>query len=131
MGDFYINDSIATFYLSGTALTSIGCHYFEKSRTNKNEYYSTNTTIIGALAHSLFGWGFQQTTTWMDYIQDARIIIDEDNESYDIILDVLAMLNGSSYGIQEVYYTVSDFGNGNIDDIDKFLNSTIGGETDE
>ena len=131
VGDFYINDSIATFYLSGTALTSIGCHYFEKSRTNENEYYSTNTTIIGALAHSLFGWGFQPTTTWMDYIQDARIVIDEENESYNIILDVLAMLNGSSYGIQEVYYTVSNFGNGNVTEIDTFINSTIGGETNE
>ena len=30
VGDFYINDSIATFYLSGTALSSIGRHYFEK-----------------------------------------------------------------------------------------------------
>lgn len=131
VGDFYINDSIATFYLSGTALTSIGCHYFEKSRTNENEYYSNNTTIIGALAHSLFGWGFQPTTTWMDYIQDARIVIDEENESYNIVLDVLAMLNGSSYGIQEVYYTVSNFGNGNVNEIDTFLNSIIGGETNE
>ena len=135
VGDFYINDSIATFYLSGTALSSIGSHYYEKSRTNDNEYYSTNTTIIGALAHSLFGWGFQPTTTWMDYIQKSRIVINEDNkgniESYDIILDVLAMLNGSSYGIQEVYYNVSNFGNGNIEEIDVFLNSISGGETNE
>lgn len=132
VGDFYINDSIATFYLSGTALSSIGCHYFEKSRTKDNEYYSTNTTIIGAIAHSLFGWGFQPTTTWMDYIQSSRIVINEDDngniESYDIVLDVLAMLNGSSYGIQNVYYTVDNFGNGNIEEIDTYLNSTLGGE---
>mgnify|MGYP003511858749 FL=1 len=67
----------------------------------------------------------------MDYIQDARIVIDEKNESYNIVLDVLAMLNGSSYGIQEVYYTVSNFGNGNVTEIDTFINSTIGGETNE
>ena len=67
----------------------------------------------------------------MDYIQDARIVIDEENESYNIVLDVLAMLNGSSYGIQEVYYTVSNFGSGNVTEIDTFINSTIGGETNE
>ena len=132
VGDFYINDSIATFYLSGTALSSIGRHYFEKSITNENEYYSKNVTIIGALAHSLFGWGFQATNTWMDYIENARIKINKDSnnniESYDIILDVLAKLNGSSYGIQEVYYTISDFGNGNVEDVEVFLNNYIGGE---
>ena len=132
VGDFYINDSIATFYLSGTALSSIGRHYFEKSLTNENEYFSTNTTIIGALAHSLFGWGFQATTTWMDYIQSSRIRLNKDQNnnvtSYDVILDVLAMLNGSSYGIQEVYYTIDSFNEANIEDVEVFLNSYIGGE---
>ena len=68
----------------------------------------------------------------MDYIENARIKINKDSnnniESYDIILDVLAKLNGSSYGIQEVYYTISDFGNGNVEDVEVFLNNYIGGE---
>ena len=104
----------------------------KKSLTNENEYFSTNTTIIGALAHSLFGWGFQATTTWMDYIESSRIRLNKDAnnniESYDIVLDVLAMLNGSSYGIQEVYYTIDSFNNGNIEEVEIFLNNYIGGE---
>ena len=132
VGDFYINDSIATFYLSGTALSSIGCHYFEKSLTKENEYYSNNLTVIGALAHGLFGWGFQATTTWMDYIETSRIRINKDSNneitSYDVILDVLAMLNGTSFGIQEVYYTIDSFGEGNVEEVDSFLTNYLGGE---
>lgn len=131
VGDFYINDSIATFYLSGTALSSIGALYFEKSLTQEDEYFSNNITILGALANGLFGWGFQQTDTWMDYVKNSKIRINRnaDNEitSYDIGLDIMAKVNGSEAGLNEISYTIDSFGEGNVQSVEDFLATTLGG----
>lgn len=130
VGDFYINDSIATFYLSGTPLTSIGAHYFEKDLENENVYYSKDSTIMGALANSLFGWGFQASDTWMDYIKNSKIKVNKDDNnniiSYDICLDVLATFN-DAIGLHEISYTVDGFGEGNVDVVDSFIKDSIGG----
>ena len=68
----------------------------------------------------------------MDYIETSRIRINKNSNneitSYDVILDVLAMLNGTSFGIQEVYYTIDSFGEGNVEEVDSFLTNYLGGE---
>lgn len=131
VGEFAINANYATFYLSGTALASIGSVYFEKSLDEDDLYFSKDSTIIGALAKTLFGWGFQATDTWMDYIKNSKIRInkDENNEiiSYDIGLDVMGKLNGSETGLHEISYTIDSFGKGNVQFVEEFLNSTLGG----
>ena len=122
---------MATFYLSGSALSIVGPLYFEKSLTADNSYFSTNKTVIGALSHGLFGWGFQQTTTWMDYIKKAYININKNTnneiESYDIGLDVQYFSNGSPAGIGQIYYTIDSFNQGNVDKVDSFVNTLLNG----
>ena len=65
-----------------------------------------------------------------DYKGNDNVNKDSNNEitSYDVILDVLAMLNGTSFGIQEVYYTIDSFGEGNVEVVDSFLTNYLGGE---
>lgn len=130
VGDYYINSSIATFYLSGTPLTSIGSHYFEKDLTNDNIYYSNQLPVLSALANGLFGWGFQSTDTWMDYVKNSKIRInkDENNEiiSYDVCLEVLASYN-ETYALHEIYYTIDSFGKGNVDSVESFIIANLGG----
>lgn len=129
VGDFYIDNSSATFYLSGTALTSIGAMYFEKDRAEENTYYSVDSAITGTLASGLFGWGFQATTTWMSYVTKANLTLrksgDEITEA-DIGLSVTASVNGSERGEQKIYYTVKDFGQGNVPEVESFLERMIG-----
>ena len=97
---------------------------------NENEYYSKDSTIIGALAHSLFGWGFQASNTWMDYIKNSKIRINKDSNnnitSYDVCLDVLATFN-EAIGLHEISYTIDSFGEGNVEKIETFINENIGG----
>ena len=135
VGNFYINDYMATFYLSGSALSSIGALYFEKDLKNENTYYSTNPTVLGALAHGLFGWGFQATNTWMEFVRNSKIRINKDSSneitSYDVGLDVEYFSNGVSQGLGEIYYTIEDFGNGNVSEIESFLNDSLGGAYNE
>ncbi len=131
VGDFYINDSMATFYLGSTALGKIGPNYYEKSLDNDNIYFSNNSSVMGALANGLFGWGFQGTTTWMDYIKNSKITINRDDNSniisYDIGLELAYYENGSYIGLGEIYYTIDNFNQGNLYEIEYFLNQTLGG----
>ena len=135
VSDFYVNESYASFYLSGSALSSIGSLYFEKSLTNEDEYFSKSTEIRGALANGLFGWGFQATNTWMEYTTQANLKINRDSNSnitsYDIGLSLKYYTNGSYAGIGQIYYTIDSFGNGNVPAIDEFLNTTFGGNNNE
>ena len=135
VSDFYVNESYASFYLSGSALPSIGSLYFEKSLTNEDEYFSKSTEIRGALANGLFGWGFQATNTWMEYTTQANLKINRDSNSnitsYDIGLSLKYYTNGSYAGIGQIYYTIDSFGNGNVPAIDEFLNTTFGGNNNE
>lgn len=135
VNDFYVNESYASFYLSGSALSSIGSLYFEKSLTNEDEYFSKSTEIRGALANGLFGWGFQATNTWMEYTTQANLKVNRDSNnnicSYDIGLSLKYYANGSYAGIGQIYYTIDSFGNGNVPAIDEFLNTTFGGNNNE
>lgn len=125
VGDFYFNNMSATFYFSGTPLSEIGAHYFEKSRKEeKDYYYSTDPAIMSSLANGLFGWGFQPTTTWMDYIVEARLSVNKDDqdkvESAEVGLIVTASVGGN-YSDQNIYYKVKDFGKGNVEEVETFL----------
>ena len=125
VGDFYFNNISATFYFSGTILSEIGCHYFEKDLREgyQDEYYSTDSAIMSTLANGLFGWGFQPTTTWMDSIVEARVAVHKENSeiaSADVGLVVMANYAGT-YGSQNIYYTVKDFGKGSVQEVETFL----------
>lgn len=129
ISDFYLDDTAATFYLSGTALTHIGPNYFEKDLKQENLYYSTDTSIYTTIGNSLFGVGFQSTDTWLDYINKAFVELEKDDNNQiieaNIGLYVYSSISGSSYQNNKIYYNVSNFGNGNVDKIDDFLKGAI------
>lgn len=135
VGEFYINELGSTFYLSGGALSSIGSLFFEQSLNNSDEYFTSNGDILGALASGMFGWGFQQTATWMEYVERAFIKCNKDNQnsitSYDIGLDVKYFNNGSFAGIGQIYYTVDSFNQGNVATVENFIETLLGGGNNE
>lgn len=128
VGDGYINDMTATFYLSSSGLCDIGSYYFEKDLTKENTYYSKDTSILSTIANGLFGWGFQQTTTWISYVQNSEMTInrgfDGEIASVDLGLYIQASVEGSS-GNQFVYYTMDNFGNASVASVEEFLNDII------
>ncbi len=123
VGDFYFNNISATFYFSGTPLSEIGAHYFEKDLKEEG-YYSRDSGIMSSLGNGLFGWGFQPTTTWMNYIQEAKLSVHKDAQdqvdSASVGLVVSASIDGN-YSNQHIYYKVKDFGKGNVEDVETFL----------
>lgn len=130
VGDYYINNASATFYLKSSGLCNISKYYFQKNRTKDNAYYTNDNDVLSLLANGLFGWGFQSTTTWMDYVVNANLRVNKTDgviTSGEIGLDVLASVNGSKESTQEIYYTIKDFGNGNVSEVEDFLNNTLGG----
>lgn len=129
VGQFYINDASATFYISSQAsLLGSAQYYYEQSLTDENYYTTSNSTITSSLANGLFGWGFQQTTTWMDYVNYSFLRINKNSageiESAELGLNVSAIRSGTSVSL-DVYYEISDFGNANIDVIDTFYNNHV------
>lgn len=132
VGEFYINDGYATFYLTSQGIVGAGQYYYEQDREDPNFYIATDSTITSALSNGLFGWGFQATDTWKDYINNAFIKINKDEAgniaSAEIGLNVSAVSSGTSVTL-EIYYEISDFDNANLADIDTFYNETIGGTT--
>lgn len=125
VGSFYFNGASATFYLSGTPLTQLGGYYFEKDHGQENAYYTEDNSVLTALANGLFGWGFQPTTTWMSYVQQAKLKIHKDEQGVivgaDIGLSVLASTDGGQRKAHDIYYTVEDFGQGNVPEVEAFL----------
>ena len=125
VGDIFINGIAASFYLSSSPISSLGVNFFEKDLNNENRYYSKDSLMISSLANGLFGWGFQATTTWMDYITNSHLTLKKDGNNIigaDIGLDVTASVDGgNTYSTQTAYYTLSDFGNGNVEEIDNFV----------
>lgn len=125
VGQIFINGIAASFYLGESIVSSFGSMFYEKDLNNENSYYSKNSLILNSLANGLFGWGFQSTTTWMDYITNSRLTIKKDGNvvtGADIGLDILASVDGgNTFSTQTAYYTVSDFGNGNVETIDAFI----------
>ena len=128
VGDFPINGVMASFYVGSTALTEVGSLYFEQNLNNENEYYSSNLSVIGVLANGLFGWGFQHTDTWMDYIEGSKLRVNKDSSnqvtSYEMCLDVF---NNGDSKIHEISYEIDSFGKGNVIEVDNFINQIIGG----
>lgn len=128
VGDFYIGTTYATFYLGSTAFLDIAPKLFEKNSyvEDDGKYYSTNTDIESSLANGLFGWGFQSTTTWMDYITKAVISINRDSEnaveSYDIGLTVQAYINGV-YKNEDVFYTIDHINESSSSEVENFIAS--------
>lgn len=124
VGEFYINNAYATFYFDATALTNIGPMFFEKDLTKENSYYCRDNSVISNLCNSIFGWGFQQTTTWMDYAFNSHLDIRKDSsnniEEVDVILDVQASVNENS-GTQQIYYTVKDFNEVSLPNVEAFI----------
>lgn len=129
VGDGYINDMSATFYLSSSGLCDIGSYYFEKDNSQDNVYYSKDTSILGTLANGLFGWGFQPTTTWISYVNNSQMTIYKDNNGdinkVDIGLYVRASINGGNMDNQYIYYTMDNFGNASVPEVETFLNGII------
>ena len=129
VGEFYVFNSGATFYPACNAFTALAPSLFEKadpSDDSETNFITTNSDITSALASGIFGWGFQETTTWMDYITDAYmdINLDSDNniESIDLGLGIEATLNGHT-GIQKVYYNYSKFGETSVASVETLLSS--------
>ena len=126
VGDIFINGIAASFYLSSSPISSLGVNFFEKDLNNENRYYSKDSLMISSLANGLFGWGFQATTTWVDYITNSHLTLKKDGNNIigaDIGLDVTASVDGgNTYSTQTAYYTMSDFGNANVEEIDNFMN---------
>ena len=86
--------------------------------------------IASALANGLFGWGFQATTTWMDYITNAYLTINYDSsetiESVDLGLGVMASVGGGLMGEQKISYNFSDFGSTSVAAVEEVLNGLYG-----
>jgi len=125
VGDFAINDASATFYLGSNGLSSIGRNFFEKDNSNPNAYYSTDTDILSLLANSLFGWGFQGTTTWMSYVTQANLSVSKDinNEitKGEIGLGVKASIDGQESSVHDIYYTYDFSKSGKVDKVESFF----------
>ena len=129
VGDFYVSGASATFYLSSSVFTAISASLYEKadpSEVNELDYVSSNTDILSALANGIFGWGYQPTNTWMDYITRSYLTIEKEDDtikSANIGLGVMASLNGGPTGEQKIYYTYSNFGSTSFKGAEDMINS--------
>ena len=132
IGQFYFTSGTATFYLSAQTVCELGSYYYEKKLGTENEYYTTNNYVLSALANGLFGWGFQATATWMEYITKSTLRVHRNAkgevESADLGLIFVGSSGGGKYQEQEIYYTFKDFGNANVSDIDAYYSSVVGGK---
>lgn len=123
VGDFYINTSAATFYLSSAGLCDYAMKLFEKVDKANGEsyiYYSTNSDVVSGLANGMFGWGFQVSTTWMSYITMANLEIVKTGGQITEGKIGLTVAHDSTE--EMVYYTMSDFGTTSVAQVEEFLN---------
>ena len=123
-GDTLIN-GMATFYTSSTIFQELGRYYFEKDVHEDNHYYSRKDDVIYAIASTLFGYGFQPTTTWIDDIYQTDLIIEKDGEKItgaDLSVSFQGPDGDSTYS-----YHLTDFGTTNVSDITDVYNSLLGG----
>jgi len=129
VGDVYINNISATFYLSGTPLCDVGAFYFEKDFNKENVYNSKDNAVMSYIANGLFGWGFSTDTTWMSYVTNSYLEIIKDGNDVsgaNIGLDITANVGNNKYENQQIYYTIKDFGDGNKAEVDSFLEGILG-----
>lgn len=131
VGDFYINDASATFYFSSSALSYVAKYYFEEVIGSKDEFYTTNSTVLGALANSIFGRGFQPTTTWMNYVEKANLKLSRDLEgnivAAEIGLTVLVSVNGATRSQEEIFYKVTNINSTSHEKAENFYNIVVKG----
>ncbi len=126
VGDFYINDISATFYMN-QALINYAPMYFEKDVNSAfdNDYQTTDTPAMTELANGMFGWGFQTSTTWMSYVTASRLQINLDADGNVIDGNIGMTVTGSISGLYSdrnfIYYNISDFGNAYDSNIETFL----------
>lgn len=132
VADFPINEIAASYYFTSNGLSSLAPMFYEQDLNNANVYHCKDKDILSLLANGLFGWGFMATTTWMEYITESKIEINKDENSEilsaNIGLGINASVNGGDYKEQFVYYEIKDFGNGNVESVESFLNKYLGGE---
>lgn len=129
VGDFAINNASATFYLTGTSgLTKLGNHFFEKDLTKENSYYSKEVDVLSMLANGLFGWGFQPTTTWIEYVKTSFLDVTKDAAgnitAADLGLGVQASVNGGENKIQEIFYTYDFAQKGTVSEVEDFFKAS-------
>ncbi len=126
VGDFYINDISATFYMN-KSLINYAPMYFEKDvySSFENVYKATDSQVMTELANGMFGWGFQTSTTWMSYVSAARLQIDMNDDgtvdSGNIGMTVSGSISGLYSDRNFIYYNISDFGNACDENIESFL----------
>lgn len=95
---------------------------------NETNFVSTALDLEASLAQTLFGYGFQPTTTWMDYITHAFMDINYEGDnltSIELGLGVDAMSNGT-YSNQLVSYTIDNFGTTSVAEVEAFLAPYMG-----
>lgn len=124
VGDFGINTTSDSFYLTASSgLTTVGAHLFEKSSTESSFYYSKDTDIISLVCNGLFGWGFQSTTTWMEYTNYAYLeptYEDENLVSANFGVGVSVTSSGIT-STQDFCYTYDFTKSGNVDEVETFF----------
>ena len=124
VGDFYINDQAATFYLSSTAVGPCGANYFEKTIGEDNSYFTKDAAVLTDLSNSLFGWGWIDTNTWMDYCIGANLDIQK-NKNGEISSANLGVEIELKNEIKEMYYTFKDFGTTSVPEVEEFLKGVL------
>ncbi len=137
VGEFYLSSDLSgtTFYPGVGGFTQLAPIYYERvDRSDENEtnFVTDASEITSTLAGSIFGWGFQESTTWQDYVTDAYfdIFYDGNNqniESVDISLGVTASVGGS-FGVQYISYNYSEFGTTSVSSLEEaFEGMLVGG----
>ena len=97
----------------------------DKDNDENYQYYSTNSDVLSALANGLFGWGFNESTTWMDYIQYADLKINKDSNNNIVSADIgLSVLHSGDEEL--IYYTIDNFNSTSVSKVETFLNN-LGG----
>ena len=132
VGDFYVYNYGATFYLGSTAFTALAPTLFEQAvpGTSNHQYVSSNLDITSAISNGLFGWGFQPTTTWLDFVTNSYLEINYDSNnkisSFDLGVGVVARVGGGISGEQKISYNFSGFGTTKVEAVDKLLSELYG-----
>ncbi len=131
IADFPINDVSASYYFTSNGFVEYAPMFYEQDLKDSTLYHCSDTDVLSILANGLFGWGFMSTTTWMEYITESRIKINKNDSnnilSANIAIGINASVNGGNYVEQEVYYEIKDFNTANIDVVDDFLSTYMGG----
>ena len=132
VGDFYVYNYGATFYLGSTAFTALAASLFEQQTpgTANHKYFSSNLDVISAITNGLFGWGFQDSSTWLEHVTNSYLEINygTNNEisSFDLGVGVMASVGGGMNGEQKISYNFSNFGTTTVEAVDNMLSELYG-----